>query len=227
MIIKSNFKDYYDFVPHQFGGGDPNIIYNRVRLNSLAQMHGSLYDEGIKMKDEYNIPSLPYNTRPFVEGLKFKWLVVTGKLYLLVAKNTFKNEEYEVFNQVKHTKGVYEDDSFESLFEKKPKNKNLNDYYIGLKLKKLIDLSKKINAPVFCIRSVSYRDIVIDGSIPVLSNLGIASIINPTQIYQDIAYFVANTMHANPDISPPVEIGEKDRIVSHGFDLKQSFRHRK
>jgi hypothetical protein len=34
-------------------------------------------------------------------------------------------------------------------------------------------------------------------------------------------------MKESPDIKPPVEIHDKDKITGHGFDLKQSFRHRK
>ena len=33
MIIKSRFKDYYDFVGLQFGGGDPRVCYMRERLS--------------------------------------------------------------------------------------------------------------------------------------------------------------------------------------------------
>ena len=33
MIVKSRFKDYYDFVGLQFGGGDPRVRYTRERLS--------------------------------------------------------------------------------------------------------------------------------------------------------------------------------------------------
>src|SRR5574343_592719 len=39
MIIKTNYKDYYDYVAHIYGGGDPKIIYVRPhRLKDIPSM---------------------------------------------------------------------------------------------------------------------------------------------------------------------------------------------
>jgi len=239
MIIKSNFKDYYDFVPHQYGGGDPGIVYNRIRLNPFKTAQNLDFDRGIELKSKdyreiQSLPSLPYNTHPFKNNQSYKWLVITGRLYLLVSKSSGYNPEYELFCEAKHTtiaEGKPSHDDFELGYgiydDGKSKKLPMASRYLGVQLKSLVELSKFLDAPVFCIRSVGWRDITIDCNVPILTNTGIPSIIEPNKIYQEISYFIANTMHTNPDIEPPVRIGEKDRIVSHGFDLKQSFRHRK
>ena len=46
-------------------------------------------------------------------------------------------------------------------------------------------------------------------------------------MYQEISYFIGNTMNESPDIKPPVEISNKDKISKAGFDLKNSFRKMK
>ena len=33
MKIISQFKDYYDFIAHSYGGGDPNLVLNRNLQN--------------------------------------------------------------------------------------------------------------------------------------------------------------------------------------------------
>lgn len=212
MIIKSNFKDYYDFVSHQFGGGDPNVVYERKRLRPLVTSATLSYDEGFSVS-EFKVLDLPYQYTRRDDKIKFKWLIIAGKYYLLV--NEFGN--FEVFNEIKH-----------AHLEKKYSHFEI-EHNIGYASNKLVELSKHINAPVFCIRDTGRRshEIIIDGEIPILSTLGIPQIIPAFQIYQDIGYFITNTMHSNPDIDTPVVVSEKDRIVGHGFDLKKSFRHRK
>ncbi len=63
--------------------------------------------------------------------------------------------------------------------------------------------------------------------VPILKDIGFNHVQSPEQTYQDISYYMANVLRENPDVVPPVKIADKDRIVQHGFDLKQSFRHRK
>lgn len=66
--------------------------------------------------------------------------------------------------------------------------------------------------------------------IPNLSEIkGLAKVYTPEQIYQDISYWVTNVLNTSPDVQPagaPPQT-DKEKIVAHGLDLKQSFRHRK
>ena len=65
MKIKSNFKDYYDFVG---GAGDPKVVYNRIPLKSVVEVRGIL-------------PGI--NNSAVAVGVHIRWVVVVGRLYLL------------------------------------------------------------------------------------------------------------------------------------------------
>lgn len=225
MIIKSNFKDFYDFVAYQYGT-DPKIVYNRVRLSPLID---NSYDTGIKIPSDVNIRDIP-NTR-FDRNLSekdvpAKWLIIAGKYYLLVKSNNTYLAHWELYSKERHPyiTGMFR----ENIFGDRIDGCNISG---GIQYDHLIELSRKHNAPVFCIiRNIGNRKnpYKIEGAIPILSNIiGAAAYFDPFILYQDISYFISNTMNINPDIVPPVEIGNNDKIVGHGFDLKQSFRHRK
>jgi hypothetical protein len=101
----------------------------------------------------------------------------------------------------------------------------------------LIPIHNIINQPIFVVefygrQDLDFGDFTYDGGViryyaPVLSELGFPSIYPAEQLYQDISYFIGNEMKPSPDIKPPVEISNDNKIEGHGFDLKQSFRHRK
>lgn len=222
MIIKSPFKDYYDFVAHQFGGGDPKVVYVRDRLKPLREM-GSLRiadpilipHNGVETEDQ-----LPYSHKI---GVYYEWLVVCGKRYLLKRESgPGKDDKARICKDLlvrKKVKYRWQ----EREYEHKP-------YSVGGESKFFLELSREIKQPVFKILGDYYlnrRQVAIDSEIPILADTGIQSLVDPYQMYQDIAYFIGNTLNENPDIAPPVAIGEKDRIVAHGFDLKRSFRHRR
>jgi hypothetical protein len=52
------------------------------------------------------------------------------------------------------------------------------------------------------------------------------ALIPATQMYQELSYFMGNTIKEHPDTEPPVEVSNNCKIINAGFDLKQSFRHR-
>lgn len=96
----------------------------------------------------------------------------------------------------------------------------------------LVKLSKELGTPIFEYDGYDFGEYyIMDGNmynkIPNLQELGIASVYSPEQLYQDLSYFIGNIMKDNPDINPPVIIEDIHKITGHGFDLKQSFRHRK
>jgi len=67
----------------------------------------------------------------------------------------------------------------------------------------------------------------VDENIPILGDIGLAAVYPAEQLYQDLSYFIVNTMKDSPDMAKPSSITDKEKISSHGFDLKMSFRHRK
>lgn len=61
-------------------------------------------------------------------------------------------------------------------------------------------------------------------SVPILKDFGLPSYYKADQLYQDISSFIAWTKD-NPEI--PNKQTDKEKLKSHGFDDKISFRHRK
>ena len=98
----------------------------------------------------------------------------------------------------------------------------------------LVNLCRVVGSPVFAFevmntygrRGASKVQVRIAGQCPILQEVGMASAIPASQMYQDIAYFVGNTMKACPDTVPPVDVSNREKIIKAGFDLKSSFRHR-
>lgn len=223
MRISSQFKDFYDYVAHQYGGGDPSILYLRNRLAPLEFSGGSSYHSTITVSQNH-IRSIPNNYHHIDNGYNFKWLAVCGKYYLLVQPiNATALTPFRILSENEHA----------DLFKKLTSSYRFWDhldanYWIGDFQPELVDLSRKVNAPVFTF--VSHRnssDIIVDGEIPILADLDFQRLYSPEQLYQDISYFMGNQIKESPDTSPRTTMTDKERIVQHGFDIKQSFRHRK
>lgn len=232
MIIKSKFKDYYDYVANQYGGGDPGVLYLRKEIQETVVSDREMWSK---------ISSFPADSHYYGGGngpkgwYDYRWLVVAGRYFLLLKKN-HAHPAYDILSQ--ETFHVLSEDLHADVFDKlmvkkdgwfqKTEEKLTVDYYINRQSDALIALSKKVNAPVFVINALSRGgNIHIDERTPVLKDLGVASHISAEQVYQEIAYFLSNVLVDSPDVRPPVHISDKDMIVSKGFDLKQSFRHRK
>lgn len=225
MKIKSRFKDYYDYVAHAYGGGDERVTYVR---EPLSDEYLSILIDG-----NADIPSTGLSELKIRE----KYLVVNGRVYTLIS--TVTNEgligPYKLFTSENFA------DILPSLrpryrwqnIEHRPEYPSYWARYFAIESKTALEVSKLIQHPVFLINRVEYdyalkkRRISIDKNIPVLSEYGIPHYIQPEQLYQDIAYFMSNKMVTSPDLEVIDNMTDKEKIVQHGFDLKQSFRHRK
>lgn len=229
MRIISKFHDYYDYISHQYGA-DNMIVYNRQPFESSEELKKMVLKVmwDIRYKQGYIAEYNSYVDR------RTRWLVVNGLLYLLVKKSTdtkFKllTEESlaEFIHDIKTRRHAYFRDKYK-----------ISDF-IGVDVCKdaLIPIHNIINQPIFVVefygkQDLDFGDFTYDGGViryyaPVLSELGFPSIYPAEQLYQDISYFIGNEMKPSPDIKPPVEISNDNKIEGHGFDLKQSFRHRK
>lgn len=91
----------------------------------------------------------------------------------------------------------------------------------------ILELTRLLSQPVLKIYHNRYA-VLVDKNIPRLTEYGFHNNIDAEQLYQNLEYWFGNLRHTpSPDLAPPVTLSDKDRIVQHGFDLKQSFRHRK
>lgn len=224
MKIISNYKDYYDHIAYQYGA-DPLIVYNRKPFFVDPTIQREMQNI-MRLADIYH----PGQREASSLQEKFKWLIINAKLYLLYAEDKVN---FKLFTQNDYydLKEYFETHFYWrriASYEQYIGNESLTD--------KLIAISNKLQTPIFEYSGLySFGEVLTHGhdivynyyKVPVLADLGIPSYISAEKLFQDISYFIGNVMKDSPDIKPPVEIENDLRIEGHGFDLKQSFRHRK
>lgn len=224
MKIKSRFKDYYDYVAHLYGGGDERITYVREPLP----------DDKLVVTVNSRVSFYGPNLNEIKTDVKF--LVVNGLVYTLVATTDDKGLRgpYKLFTEKNfgsEIQGLMIKYRYGYQSEKIIKWEK----YFGVEEPLATAISQSIQTPVFIVESFDYdwsvrsptTKIIIDKNIPILQEYGINHYIQPEQLYQDIAYYVSNKMVTSPDLEVHDNMTDKEKIVQHGFDLKQSFRHRK
>lgn len=219
MKIKSRFKDYYDYVAHAYGGGDQRITYVRDRIPEELTTVVFTRNE-VKHNLVMPAPSVRLGRG------SVSWLVVNGKIYTLF---TEYNEDYS-----RHPAKLLTKDNFDGREGHLFQFSSLNwEKYQGFESPWAEAISRKIKQPVFVVKDY-YRGwttdtttFIIEDNIPILQNFHFASFYSPEQLYQEIAYYVSNRMVDSPDIVVNNNMTDKEKILQHGFDVKQSFRHRK
>jgi len=82
-----------------------------------------------------------------------------------------------------------------------------------------VALTRKIGVPVFLFST----DAAI-AEIPKLKDMGFPRIIAAERLYQEIAYCLTSIIPANPDMMPEIARTDKEKVASHGFDVRSSFR---
>jgi len=226
MKIKSRFKDYYDYVAHAYGGGDPRVLYLRDRIDEKL-CHQTF--------DKYEVDNQLGLAAPKSRamGTTFSWLIVNGLSYTLVS--TYDSESH-----LRSAPQILTEENFgdrlEELFSTRSWRDDTYtfrwDKYVGQESSIGVKISQRIKQPVFVIEQISRNwtndsmTFVINDAVPILQNLHFAKFFSPEQMYQDIAYFVSNKMVTSPDLVVNNNMTDKEKIVQHGFDIRQSFRHR-
>jgi hypothetical protein len=157
-----------------------------------------------------------------------KWLAINGKLYLILNKTAGVYEapipdNWTVLNEERHPE-IWE---YLHSTRRSWRRDVEQEKYIGREVPEVLELSRKVGAPVFTFEASYHRQTAkVDGNVPILSAMGIPALIPAEQLYQDIAYFIGNTMKGSPDMMPAIVQTDKEKIAAAGFDLKASFRHR-
>ena len=234
MRIISKFYDYYDSVAHMYGGGDPKIVYERVDIIDPhtifgCQLHGSVcFDLRSELEDSrvFGLHRPTWNIPRSGRWADYKgsYLCVAGRMFLLIGRlgdivpsfYTAVNGAEEYINEyLEHQSGT--------------RRAAIHHQFNGTKeFPELITICQKVKAPVFRFNfwqvSNGVNTFQVLGKVPQLSKLRIAKHYSAQSIYQDLSYFMGNTINGSPDVDPPVTIDDKCRIQQHGFDLKTSFR---
>lgn len=220
MKIQSRFKDYYDYVPQLYGGGDPKIVYVREPLTEFNES-GFRPSVSLKHKVYYHLPD-PFSRNSRFENYRFSVLVIMDRPFMMISKaQACVFDDWKIYNW---------DENFLDLKDRHYFWSDITyQYPKGERSDNILALTKKVGTPVYLIESAYQRtnDVSIQSEIPILNHLGVASFYPAVQLYQDLAYFIGNTMKDSPDTKPPVVVDDLTRLQQYGFDKKVSFRHRK
>lgn len=246
MKISSPFQDYYDHVPHVYGdGGDPKVLYVRTRVEPLGMFYDGTQHDDIPVEDcifhmvnyksKFKIGEQLYQTAA---------VIICGKIYPVVRKAPVIGRPMKAMEGFHVCTPFYQSDKFaKAQYQGSVFDRKLRDYRPRVftsmdeafpESAVALQLCRDLRQPVLFVfdsNRTAYRSYKWDvhRRIPILSHMGFANVLEPTKLYQDIAYFVGNYVNETPDTQPagkPPQT-DKDKIASHGFDSKISFRHRK
>ncbi|ASD50486.1 hypothetical protein FDI24_gp205 [Acidovorax phage ACP17] len=89
-------------------------------------------------------------------------------------------------------------------------------------------LTERVGRPVYAIVDKFPRDgkIELSNLIPKLSEYGIPSFLGATDAYRSIYTCLTNVLRADPDAMPESKRTDVEKVESHGFDKRVSFRKR-
>ena len=203
MKIISKHKDYYDYIVGIYGE-DPNLVYDR-RVRNIKRFDVIVDSPRVLTPIKFFICGLIYNVYYFRE----KFYCTAEQIYEL--NEILHEEDYN------YVHGNYRN--------KKPSLEDLQDYVKCIKT----DINMRLRQPVLVQGGSEWA--LKDGrgfnnyySLPHLETYGAATWYPAQDIYQDIVAFIG-WLKDHPEI--PDKMTNDEKILSHGFDIKKSFRHRK
>lgn len=255
MKIISRFKDYYDHVAHQFGGGDPKVVYYRDHVIPDIVLDG-MPRESFKDVNGFHTPEIPEDVYirhagiPEVQLHEFRALIVMDRVFILERHGDVNEISGAISNVRKDwhvtSRTILTLLNGERIAVLRPDEEFANSvsHFHRMRMQeyqsKLETLRNKVEqgykeevrarrwclhvgAPVFMIKG--NRRARVCGRTPKLGPLGVPAYIDAVQMYQELAMFVGNVL--NPVEQPPSNMTDSEKVVSHGFDKRISFRHRK
>jgi hypothetical protein len=238
MKIQSKFKDYYDHVGHLYGE-DPDVVYARGRVEPVTA------DELFKYtpdRGRYGHILGGRSSRVGLHDLMEREDEKTGKRYamelIFAAELAFAVVEVNTPGRPHSGEEIWTS-AYQALDlpmlkwltnnKYKPwlwEKKNALEWDVFLEAlatfrkEKIEPLQVRLKAPVL---HVTVEGVV--EKVPVLKDFGIASLVPPEQLWQQIYSFFVNRLRHNPDKAVPVQLDNNRRVEKAGFDLKTSFRN--
>lgn len=226
MKIISPFVDYYDYLSTCFGKPDPKRTFVRPKyLSDKTKFTYKVYDKDLFLPRSYQT-HFTFNDHK-KSFLNFKWLVVLGKKYLIYYhSNTYLDSYIEYSRSSQFS--IIQESEFYKIF-----SRDFNifpepyEVFQGKFEQEFLKITKEIKQPIFFIDSFnsSTRKYEVSDEVPFLAKMKFNRYMDAEELYQEIDYWIGNVLKDNPDKNPPVEVDNKHKIISNGFDLKTSFRH--
>lgn len=248
MKIVSKFKDYYDGI--SFGAVDKDLVWVRETDESILKFDNITRENWIERRTYLNPVSTErmysHENRKIKESFDsrgdfFAYVHFCGKKYPVFVscdlRGTLLNSEYK--NLISHVYGcVNTFEKFINLLNKiegryidlemLTKGEFSGNYYFEDGYNSICnffsgvvesDINEKFNTPVVLERRISNSIIYCKN--PCLKEIGFASVVPPTEAWQEISMWLGNFYHRAENET--VEIPNDIRVRQHGFD-DMSFR---
>jgi len=201
MKIITKMKDYYDYMVGTYGM-DPLTVYDRRNIDSVGIEYPN--------KDGYDSRTF------FICGTKYKIYYYRGDIYhtedeLLVLNDRLKRNGYDgiLSNWRRNSSTIVH-----AHFRQHNGNTDNNDVH-GEPILMYKDTYWDYNNG-----SKNTRDKFV---VPLLREYGLARYITANEMFQNVYSFLSKLK----DKEVPNNQTDIEKVVSHGFDKKISFRHRK
>jgi len=220
ILDDKGYKDYYDYIPNVLGVDEKVIFKRKEYLEYQAGYEITQEFNGTFSFDFYNSEKEIKNGYETI-GL----LVVCGYIYPISIKRICYYETSAEYNIL--TVEEFENLSNFSFWQIK-EIKKMKSYFYNYN-EKMEEISKKLDTSIFIILDIKVLQgqnkykIKFLNKIPLLKDVGFGKIKQSMEIYKELYnYFLKQ----NPS-DPPISVDNKQKIVKAGFDIKESFRHRK
>lgn len=221
MRIISRERDYYDHV--QAYGVDPAIVYDRTfsRESTEIPRHviESLSPVSVYLAKNKGAPRWYWRGTPEIRGY---YSLIGGIVRSIWYELPNPDARWEDFD--KDTFKVHASKA-EALAGRRERFSRLltsdqNRPPLGSDV--FMEFAKEVGSPVIVFQRPGLHGGSTFIDCPILGDMGYGKIIPATQVYSDIYNFMLSIKDR-----PMVEISDLDKIRKAGFDMRQSFRHRK
>lgn len=198
MKIISKIKDYYDYMVGIYGM-DPLIVYDRRDMNTT----------GVEYPNQNG-----YDSRIFY---------ICGRIYKLYY---YKDNVYHTVDELITLNKLLKEDGQDYLLTNRWRGitTSAKDHFDKVNGK--TDVNYKYKEPVLMFDKILFhRGTNYDRSaycVPLLREYGLVKYIPAEQMFQDVYSFLSKLK----DIDIPDNQTDVEKITSHGFDKRISFRHR-
>lgn len=242
MKIVSKHKDYYDYYSTQYGV-DNNVVYLRNKITLDGAQRTMSFGISSALLVPLIVEKFNVNFSHDAKDIQLRYLFVAGRQYPCIRKNIKHPKDlidkwtpWRLYNPAIDECFTFDENNSFRWWRAPVTREDLQPKWNG----QLVEVSRTIQQPVFFVdgykncstfsfaKNRGYKDngvyVSVNEQIPRLGELGFAAIFPAERLYQELDYYLSNTIKDNPDIVPPVIIANEDLIVSKGFDLKHSFR---
>ena len=227
MRIISSYKDYYDGYSERSNTDYITKVW--VREEKEIKLHKSkvvILEERSKNAGHYSIYANRYG-RFLVPG----YLILAGKVYPFLRNNLYGSKEVPLYLKEDEIKPYYyspvkEPEKYQPFFRKHWNKKNSEEFFV--EYPDMSDLCMELNTPIILFYPSYYnrdKETKIVSVNVNLKDLDFSKILDAPSVYQVLDLFVSNILVK--DEMPMSPMSDIEKVESHGFDKKTSFRKEK